>query len=68
MLISVFDGLFVTHYLIEARIWKFGEPFYRHTLIPLYFSAAPPRCAAAECEAAPVADPRGEVDRVAAPV
>jgi hypothetical protein len=44
MLISVFDGLFVFHYLIESRIWRFGDPFYRSSLLPLYFrEAAPPR-------------------------
>jgi hypothetical protein len=67
MLISIFDGLFVTHYLIEARIWKFGEPFYRRTLLPLYLSTSPPRAIVVAQEGAPVAHPRGEVDRVAAP-
>ncbi|MFO0808653.1 MAG: hypothetical protein U0746_08530 [Gemmataceae bacterium] len=37
--ISIFDGLFVFHYLIESRIWKFRDPYYRRTLIPLYFQA-----------------------------
>jgi hypothetical protein len=67
MLISVFDGLFVAHYLIESRIWKFGEPFYRRRLLPLYVSTSPPRTVAAEQEAEAVANPRGERDRVAAP-
>jgi hypothetical protein len=35
--ISLFDGLFVFHYFIESLIWKFGNPFYRTTLGPLYF-------------------------------
>jgi hypothetical protein len=39
MLISVFDGLFIFHYVIESRIWRFGEPYYRESLIPLYFRA-----------------------------
>jgi len=42
MLISVFDGLFVFHYFIEALIWKFGNPFYRATLGPLYFGPTVP--------------------------
>jgi hypothetical protein len=37
VLLAVFDGLFVFHYFIEALIWKFGNPFYRSTLGPLYF-------------------------------
>ena len=37
MLISAFDGLFVFHYFIESKIWKFGDPFYRKALLPLYF-------------------------------
>jgi hypothetical protein len=36
-LISIFDGLFVFHYFIEALIWRFSEPYYRQTLGPLYF-------------------------------
>jgi hypothetical protein len=38
-LIALFDGLFVFHYFIESLIWKFGQPFYRQTLGPLYFGA-----------------------------
>jgi hypothetical protein len=41
LLISVFDGLFVIHYLIEARIWRFSDPFYRRSLVPLYFEHPP---------------------------
>jgi hypothetical protein len=47
-LISLFDGLFVFHYFVEALIWKFSDPHYRQTLGPLYFGpsrevAAAPR-------------------------
>ena len=31
-------GLFVTHYFVEAFIWKFSNPFYRQSLTPLYFT------------------------------
>ena len=34
--IHLLDGLFVFHYFLEAFIWKFGDPFYRRTLGPLY--------------------------------
>jgi len=37
VLLALFDGLFVFHYFVEALIWKFGNPFYRSTLVPLYF-------------------------------
>lgn len=37
LLINVFDGLFVFHYFVEAFIWKFGDPYFRKTLGPLYF-------------------------------
>jgi hypothetical protein len=47
VLIALFDGLFVFHYFIEALIWKFGNPFYRTTLGPLYFGPNPPRGAGA---------------------
>jgi hypothetical protein len=30
----------VTHYFIEAFIWKFGNPYYRAALGPLYFPRA----------------------------
>jgi hypothetical protein len=43
LLIHVFDGLFVFHYFVEAFIWKFGDPYFRKTLGPLYF---PPPTAA----------------------
>jgi hypothetical protein len=43
LLISVFDGLFVFHYFVEALIWKFSDPYYRQTLGPLYFTPTAPR-------------------------
>jgi hypothetical protein len=36
-LIAIFDGIFVFHYFVESLIWKFSQPFYRRTLVPLYF-------------------------------
>lgn len=42
-LISIFDGLFVFHYFIEAFIWRFSEPYYRQTLGPLYFGPSTTR-------------------------
>ena len=38
VLIAVFDGLFVFHYFIEMLIWRFGDPFFRKTLVGLYFA------------------------------
>jgi hypothetical protein len=43
VLISIFDGLFVFHYFIEAFIWKFSDPYYRQTLGPLYFGPGRPK-------------------------
>jgi hypothetical protein len=43
--LALFDGLFVFHYFIEGLIWKFGNPFYRNTLGPLYFGSSAPRSA-----------------------
>jgi hypothetical protein len=40
-LVHIFDGIFVVHYLIEAFLWKFREPYYRRTLAPLYFPPTP---------------------------
>ncbi len=40
VLIALFDGLFVFHYLIEAFIWRFSEPYYRKSLSGLYFKPA----------------------------
>jgi hypothetical protein len=36
--VSIFDGLFVFHYFVEMLIWRFSDPFFRRTLIPLYFT------------------------------
>jgi hypothetical protein len=36
-LIAIFDGIFVFHYFVESLIWTFSQPYYRETLIPLYF-------------------------------
>lgn len=37
-LVHVFDGLFVAHYLVEARLWRLREPFYREQVGPLYLA------------------------------
>ncbi len=37
LLFNLFNGVFVAHYFIEAFIWKFGNPYYRLSLGPLYF-------------------------------
>jgi hypothetical protein len=34
----LFNGIFMIHYLLESVIWKFGNPFYKKILTPLYFS------------------------------
>jgi hypothetical protein len=39
--VHLFDGIFFVHYFIEAFLWKFGTPYYRERLGPLYFSARP---------------------------
>lgn len=68
-LIAAFDGLFVVHYVIEAKIWRFGDPFYRRSLIPLYFGQARPGQARARVRrepAAPAASEIGELGRVPA--
>ena len=38
MLIAIFDGLFVFHYFIEMLIWRFSDPFFRKSLVGLYFA------------------------------
>ena len=38
--VHLFDGLFFVHYFVEAFLWRFSVPFYRHTLAPLYFQPA----------------------------
>ena len=39
-LLNLFNGIFMTHFFIEAFVWKFGVPFYRQSLGPLYFPPA----------------------------
>lgn len=41
VVIALFDGLFVFHYLVEAYIWRFSEPYYRKSLSGLYFPTGP---------------------------
>lgn len=44
-LVNTLNGIFLAHYFIEAFVWKFGNPFYRQTLGPVYFAtpgAVPP--------------------------
>lgn len=37
VLLAMFDGLFVFHYLVETFIWRFSDPHFRSTLNGLYF-------------------------------
>ncbi len=39
--ISIFDGIFVFHYFVEMLIWRFSDPFFRKTLMSLYFAPRP---------------------------
>ncbi len=39
LLINLLNGIFLSHYFIESFVWKFGNPFYRKTLAPLYFGS-----------------------------
>jgi hypothetical protein len=41
-LIHIFDGIFVVHYVMDAFLWRFGNPFYRQVLGPIYLGAAAP--------------------------
>lgn len=41
-LVNMLNGIFLAHYFIEAFVWKFGNPFYRQTLGPVYFAAPQP--------------------------
>jgi hypothetical protein len=68
LLISVFDGLFVFHYIIESRIWRFGDPFYRRSLVPLYFRKVAAAQAVADESTCSVPNPHGELGQVAVPV
>jgi len=36
LLVHLFDGIFVFHYVIEMSIWKFSDPYFRKRLGPLY--------------------------------
>jgi hypothetical protein len=38
-LVNLLNGIFLAHYFIEAFVWKFGNPFYRQALAPVYFGA-----------------------------
>jgi hypothetical protein len=35
--VHIFDGIFMLHYVLDAFLWKFHNPFYRSQLYPLYF-------------------------------
>jgi hypothetical protein len=35
--VRIFDGIFVLHYVLDAFLWKFHNPYYRGQLYPLYF-------------------------------
>ena len=37
LMFNLLSGIFVTHYFIEAFVWKFRNPYYRQSLAPLYF-------------------------------
>jgi hypothetical protein len=37
VLFNIFNGIFVTHYFVEAFIWKFRNPYFRDSLSPVYF-------------------------------
>jgi hypothetical protein len=47
----LFDGIFVTHYVLDAFLWRFRQPFYRRTLAPVYFGR--PSYREAEASSAP---------------
>lgn len=40
-LVHIFDGIFLFHYVLDAFLWKFKNPYYRSELTPLYFEPAP---------------------------
>ena len=40
LLVNLLGGIFLAHYVVEAFVWKFGNPFFRETLAPLYFGVA----------------------------
>jgi hypothetical protein len=35
--VHIFDGIFMLHYVLDAFLWKFHNPYYRSQLYPLYF-------------------------------
>jgi hypothetical protein len=39
-LFNVLNGIFVTHYFLEAFIWKFRNPYFRESLGQVYFARA----------------------------
>jgi hypothetical protein len=42
LLVHVFDGIFLVHYVLDAWLWKFSDPYYRSTLTPLYLEPLTP--------------------------
>lgn len=38
VLVHLFDGIFVFHYVIEMSLWKFSDPYFGKSLGPLYRS------------------------------
>lgn len=38
LFVNLLNGIFLAHYFVDAFVWKFGNPFYRETLGPLYFA------------------------------
>jgi len=41
LLVHAFDGIFLLHYVLDALLWKFRDPYYAARLAPLYFAPAP---------------------------
>jgi hypothetical protein len=37
VMISLFDGLFLFHFFVEAFIWRFSNPYFRKSMDGLYF-------------------------------
>jgi hypothetical protein len=68
MLISIFDGLFVFHYFIESKVWKFGDSFYRKTLLSLYFGNVAPARAVSSDPPSPAPTSRSELGKETASV
>ncbi|MEC4679923.1 MAG: hypothetical protein VST67_04405 [Nitrospirota bacterium] len=38
-LLNLFNGLTITHFFVDGFLWKFRKPYFRETLVPLYFPA-----------------------------